>query len=364
MQAVPVSFGAATGFSLRHDADKARLLGELRDLAGVHVPDRGARTRRYCGAEHAREIRGGGYVASVRSRGNPYYLYLTRVDGAGVCAFVDRKVQDGHFYPRVVLTRLCFDERAFDGTVVEGDLLRVSAGGGASGAQWAFVCGDLLADRGVDLRRTGDALDARLARLARLLSPTLHRPDLTADCCLLRSKQYFQVAQLRDVVEQQLLPGALDYDVNGVAFRSLGPLGEDAGDIVFAIPRSAQAVDAAEQHRRRPLRSPGAVDDATASTPAPASAGYDDDYDGREDGHDGRAGENDPPASRAFFIRRTDMPDVYELYDTAEGASKGHAGAPIAGVPTLRVSEALAAAPDGAPVMFSFNSRFDKWIPT
>ena len=113
MQAVPVSFGAATGFSLRHDADKARLLGELRDLAGVHVPDRGAHTRRYCGAEHAREIRGGSYVASLRSRGNPYYLYLTRVDGAGVCAFVDRKVQDGHFYPRVVLARLCFDERAW-----------------------------------------------------------------------------------------------------------------------------------------------------------------------------------------------------------------------------------------------------------
>ena len=387
MQSSPVSFGAATGFSLRYDADKSRLLGELRDIAGVHVPDRGARTQRYCGADHAREIRANGgtrFAVALRSRGNPYYLFLTRVDGAGVCAFVDRKVQDGHFYPRVILAHMCFDERAFDGTVIEGDLLRMGGGdpppgpppgggggGGGGPSHWVFVCTDLLADRGVDLKASGDRLDDRLARLSRLLSPTSHRPDLATDVCLMRATRYFSVSQLRDVVERQLATGMIDYEVNGIVFRPTGPIGEDSGgDVVFSLPRSQAAVDAADQRRRRHLREGGAAGAMPHDASDGGDGGTDYDYYGckEEIADEGTAEgvvgtDDDKHDQRAFYIRRTEMPDVYELYDTAVAAALG-GGAQIAGVPTLRDSTTLRDAQAGVPLMFSFNPRFGKWVPS
>jgi hypothetical protein len=275
-------------------------------------------------------------------RGTPYHLFLTRVDGCGVCAFVDRKVQDGHFYPRIVLVRLCFDERAFDGTVVDGELVRLTD------ARWVFVAGDVRVDRGEDVR----ALDlaARLGRLTRLLSPVSHRPDLATDVCFLRAKQHFSVAQLRDVVERQVLadPPVLDYEVTGVTFRGTGPLADDAGDITFAVHRASATVPATFV---APIEAP-----VEASVEASVEAAVE-------------AAEVDaePEKVASFFIRRTDMPDVFELYDTFAQAQVGSPGAPIAGVPTLRASEVLRAAqraaPD-APIAFAFSARFGKWVPT
>lgn len=347
MQAVPVSFGAGVGFSVRYDADKTRLLGDLRDLANVHVPDRGARSRRYCAADHAREIRakgGTGFAVALRSRGNPYYLLMTRVNGIGTCAFVDRKVQDGHFYPRVILAHLCFDERVFDGTVIEGDLLRMGSDCQADSA-WVFLCTDVLAECGT---RTDDRLDDRLARMSRLLSPASHRPDIASDVCLFRPTRYFAVAQLRDVVERQLLllPSTIDYEITGVVFRPAGPIGEDSGgDIVFSLPRPHQ--------QQRPSSN-------AALVAAEQVADY---YQCRhlEEGED----DARPPDDRPFFVRPTDVPDVYELYDTAE-LYDARGGAMLAGVPTLRDSAALreaTAANPGAPLMFSFSARFGKWVP-
>lgn len=73
------------------------------------------------------------------------------------------------------------------------------------------------------------------------------------------------------------------------------------------------------------------------------------------------------PEDRPFFIRPTDVPDVYELYDTAESCAKG-GGSMLAGVPTLRDSTALREAASargspGQPLMFTFSARFGKWVP-
>ena len=349
MQTSPVPLGAGTGFALRQDADKAAMLGELRDLFGVRVPDRGIGQARYAGADHARELRGGQVhrVASLRTRGNPYFLYLTRVDGCGVCALVDRKVQDGHFYPRVMLVRLCFEERAFDGTVVDGEMLRLACG------RWVFLAGDLRAHRGVDLRP--EPLTSRLQHLAALLSPSSHRPDMATDVCFVRAKQYFSVAQLRDAVERQVLAaapgGGLDYEVTGVTFRGTGPIGEDGDDIVFACGAAV-------------VRRHGAVGGGGGGLVGPEGP------EGPEglnsDEFVGDAGSTVMPEEepeREFYIRRTEMPDVYELYDTAAQADVGSAGAPIAGVPTLRHSAALRDARFGTPLRFNFSARFGKWVP-
>jgi hypothetical protein len=371
LQLCPVPFCARGGFGLRSDADKARVVAELRDSFGVRAVVPAADGRRYRAAEHARDLRGGGrYVAALRSRGSPALLYLTRVDGCGVCMFVYRRVfaAEGHTLPRIVLARLGFAERAFDGTVLDGELVRLldpaatDKDGKRGIARWVFVVGDVLADCGEPLM--GEDAVRRLERLQRLLSPEWHRPDLASDPCFVRARQHFTVARLRQVVEG--IP-ALDYEVTGVVFRSLGRLGDPGDeDVVFSLP-GRRALQQQQQQQRRP-DAPDAPDATDAEL---------EDEDGAAEHFDGlsvydappqpgEAAPREQPARFAFYMRRTAMPDVYELYETAQGASEGRPGAPIAGVPTLAASEALREAcvrAPNEPVWFEMSAKFGKWVP-
>ena len=360
MQTFPVRFAGGTGFALRSDADKGKLLAEMRSAFGVDpvVP---SGSRRYSGAEHARDLRrsGGRYVAALRPRGIPQLLYLTRVEGAGVALFVDRRVSDGHFYPRMVLVRLGFADRVFDGTAVEGDLVRLS-----DGVRWVFLASDLRAYCGRDAR--GQDAIRRLKDLSELVSPATHRPDLVIDPCFVRARQHFSVARLREVIEGQVLKqGALDYEVAAVVFKALGQ--HDGDDIVFSVPRAVHqqhtpASGAAEAAQASPAATlpPPHVEDAMTRDEE-----EDDEVHGllSDDGEEEEEEEEEVVETivRDFFVRRTQLPDVYELYNTYERAQAGEPGAPIAGVPTMRDSVALREAPPGVAVAFEWSARFERW---
>ena len=402
MQVCQVPFCGGTAYGLRSDADKAAIIDELWAVYGIRVPDAGAGPLRYAAAEHAREIRGGGHAASLRPRGTPHYLFLTRAHhaaGNGICAFVERRVNDGHFYPRVTLVRMQFPERAFDGTVLEGDMVclrqqkrpmppnaanlhplqqqqqqqqqqeqqhtrdhdrdRKQQGPG----RWVFVVGDLRADGGHDLRGVEAAV--RRERLAWLLSPESHRPDLVSDPCFLRMRPAFPAAPfLRDVVERGL--GDLDYEVASVVFRApqarLGCPGDE--DVAFTLPHLGF-----DPSRRTAPASPPQSAALAASDPPGQSR----DVGGAATAFGGEAGApvlQEQPRDR-FFVRRTDLPDVFELYRTAAEAAAGPApgtegSVPIAGVPSMRASALLRAAAGArppAPVEFELSSRFGKWTP-
>ena len=355
MQVSPVPFGATTGYALRSDADKARILREMRDSFGIVVPEERGRTTRYRGSDHARDLRhsGGRYVAMLRPRGTPYHLYLTRIGGAGVAAFIERRVSDGHFYPRIVLVRLSFAERVFDGTVVDGDMVVVKSG------SHVFLASDLRA-------YCGSAITAitSMQALGELVSRRMHSPEPATDVCFVRACPFFAVSRLGDAVRQNLINGGLDYAASSVLFKDIG----GGGDIVFALPSSFQR---SARHASAPTSSPSP---SPASAPAPVEEAEEEEKGEEEeeatttddDDDDDQGGSGQTSRRRAaFYVRRTELPDVYELYGEAAQAKSaaGLPGAMIAGVPSLRASAALRAARPDVPFEFEFNERFQRWVP-
>lgn len=351
MQVCPVPFAGGTGFALKSDGDKALLMNHLRATYGIRVidPHGMAHSVKYQRATHAKEIRKRGGSCSFRPKGSPHLLVMTRNDSlenpSGVCAFVDRRVKDGHFYPRITLTRLEFmDQKVFDGTVIEGDVVRTSNG------HWVFVASDILADRGYSLQ--GMCAQDRRDRLVYLLSPVQHRPHLGIDVCYLRPRAEFAVPAMTSALASIK---DLDYDISSVVFRDpaarLGCPGEE--DVVF------RAYGKPAQHKNRH------ESDVDVDRDDVENGDVDD---GDEENITSPESIQSIPTAK-FFVRRTNLPDVFELYDTETDALNGsvHVGsAPIAGVPTMKSSELLRDASTSRPpkqVEFVMDPRFKKWIP-
>lgn len=345
MQVCPVPFANGTGFAIKNDGDKATLLNTLRVSYGIRVMDPSGMSHavKYNKALHSREIRKRGGSCAFRPKGVPLLLAMTRISegGGGVCTFIDRRVKDGHFYPRITLTRFeFFDPRVFDGTVIEGDLVSLPSGVST------FLASDILADRGYSMQ--GVSAQDRRSRLTHLLCPLQHRANLGTDVCFLRPRTEFAVPALSTALA--VAPG-LDYEISAVVFRDpmarLGCPGEE--DVVFR----------AYGNRPRPQRSDEQEEQ--------------DDEEQDDDEEDDEQDEEDQPRkpkeTAVFYVRRTNLLDVFELFDTEEEAVHGsaHAGqAPIAGVPSLKASEMLRDASASRPpkaIVFEMDPRFKKWTP-
>ena len=345
MQVCPIPFANGTVYALKSDGDKATLLNSLRVGYGIRVIDPSGMSHavKYNRALHSKEIRKRGGSCAFRPKGIPLLLAMTRMseEGGGICTFVDRRVKDGHFYPRVMLTRFeFFDPRVFDGTVIEGDLVSFCT------ARSVFVASDILADRGYSMQ--GIASQERRERLTHLLSPLQHRANLATDVCFLRPRPEFAVPALSNALA---MASTLDHEIAAVVFRDpnarLGCPGEE--DVVFRA------------YSKKETRNEVVKEEAEEEEEEEKEETEDDETEDKD--------EEKEKERATFFVRRTNLPDVFELYRTKDEAIHGNADvgqAPIASVSSLRASELLREASTTRPprsIEFEMDPRFRKWTP-
>ncbi|KAG1653625.1 hypothetical protein FOA52_007631 [Chlamydomonas sp. UWO 241] len=138
-----ISFCNHIGFNVKSEETKQRVLDELDALYGRRViqkhHDKFAQQPLLSTRPH---------WLSLRSNGNPYFMYLTRIDGVAQCLFIDKKVQPGYVQPRIVLSKLFFDEPLFANTLFDGEMVKTTL----AASPWIFLVNDIFADSGVDTR--------------------------------------------------------------------------------------------------------------------------------------------------------------------------------------------------------------------
>ena len=212
-----------------------------------------------------------------------------------------------------------------------------------SGA-WVFAINDALALEGRPVRDRLPVL-ARVQAVRALLADR-RTPDATLDPCAYEAKPYepFTADGLRSLAR---LRDRLDYPVRGLFVR---PLVGGLTRFLDFDPSRVKAVvrpeKATEFKDVPPSSVPAHIQDATPSPeedPLPA-----------------------PPRRQRMHLRRTPLPDVYDVMEDAHAPSTqaGHAH-----VPTLAMSIALRAAfqavPTGATLCreCTFSESFGKWVP-
>jgi hypothetical protein len=335
MQTGAISFCDRVHYNVKSSETKAALLQRLRERYQLRI------IARHWQRFEARALSRGRWWLNVRSNGNPYYMVLTRHDGVESIVFVDKKVQPGYEYPRMILTKGRFDPVVFDDTVLDGEMVKASTG------CWVFLVNDVVAFAGRAMG--GRPLPERLARAAELFA-TRHEPDALMDTCVFQVKRYYSATQEGCTA---LLEAAADlpYTQRGIyAWPDAGgtPLLYNFDDALIQpivrkvkdAPSFCAAADPVEAAPRSP-------DQASASAlPSPAAPRPTD------------------QGGRRLWLRKTENPDVYEVQAAAGAPAMG-----IAGVPSLAASKMLRAVFKNKTVAVSmpfecvFHEAFGKWVP-
>lgn len=298
-------------------------------------------------------IRSSQHYICLRSNGNPYYMFFTRYEDVPQIFFIDKKIQPGYHLPRIILGRGLFDETVFDGTLLDGEMVKNSSG------KWQFLVNDVLVYRNQMME--GNGLEDRLATIANVID-TGFTPDENLDVCTYEIKRYLHPST--DNLESLIsFSKTLPYTNRGIYFW---PDSTKAKPKLFNFDESLiQQVHA--KIKESPdfrMEMPTAKVQQPAPTVTPSA----------------NANVQQPPieiptvtvtdipdGSRIMWLRKTDNPDVYDVFEVREATPASKQGvAHVAGLKTskmlhmaFRELNLLAV----VPFVCEYNRDFQKWKP-
>lgn len=327
-----ISFCDQLGFNIKSDDTKQFILNRIEKTYGIKIIQR--HFDKY--TERSLSIlKSSPHLLCIRSNGNPYFLYLTRYNFSQYCIFIDKKIQQGYFLPRMIIMPVQFDDALFTDTLFEGEMTKAKNG------QWYYLINDMLACKGRHLK------DLNLPRRLNMLYQTLKQsyyPD-TYDPFRICVKRYFTYGELTPAQLDTYLE-TLPYTTRGLYFQ---PLFLNFKTVLYNFDDSlVKKVERVKYGKNNVFiaDAPAVPAPTLAPTPAPTIS------------HPANT-----PDTQYFWVRKTAQPDIYDLFD-AQGNSVG-----IACVPTLKVSEKMRDIMadknlvDKVKLPFTMHERFKKWIP-
>ena len=84
------------------------------------------------------------HILSLYTNGNPYMLYLTKIDGINCALFIDKKLKDGYTYPKIHCVKYRFMDELYEkDTIFTGELVRDQE------RRWFFLIDNILLYKGM-----------------------------------------------------------------------------------------------------------------------------------------------------------------------------------------------------------------------
>jgi hypothetical protein len=329
-----ISFCDKTAFNIKSDDTKKTLLDHLDTKYNLKII-----TKHFDKFDQRMmtNINNNPHMVCVRSNGNPYFLYLTKINFVNYCIFIDKKIQQGYFFPRMIITNYHFDDKLFSDTILDGEMIK------KNGEKWVFMVNDLVVYNGSYLKELN--LVKRLNILYNMLE-TEFMPDLM-DVSHFQVKKYFKYDELEKMITEYI--PTLQYSCRGIYFK---PLFLRFKDILVNFDDSV--VKKVEREKFKHIGNFLLLnDDKTAII------------------------ENNPvnnlkiqqnvqsndDKNNKFQVRKTSAPDVYEMFD-----NKGVL-IDTACIPGMKISKymreifAKKNVVDKVELEFEFSDKFKKWIP-
>lgn len=360
-----ISFCEQIGFNIKSDETKHFILDRIQRKYGLKII-----TKHFDKYEDRmlENIQKRPHLLCVRSNGNPYFLYLTKINFVNYCIFIDKKIQQGYSYPRMIISHFKFNDNLFDDTILDGEMVKNSSGG------WSFLLNDMLVLRGQHL--TEYNLMKRLNLLYAALESSFV-PDVN-DICKMLVKKYFNYTESLQITEHHI--HEVDYSCRGIYFK---PLFLRFKDILINFDDNL--IKKVERTRYKHLKSfmltedgEKLLDPETSSISSNSSAkshGSSKSLSGVSNASCETKGDQRVAASDvvvtervtgvvSFNTRKTSSPDVYELLD----GNMQLVG--TCAVPSIKISKYMREVfankniVDTVSMHFIFSTKFNKWIPT
>lgn len=331
-----ISFCGKIGYNIKSDDFKKRILDTLEEHMGFKVIQKHHEKFR---DELIPILNKNPHVLAVRTNGNPYLLYLTKYNFATQCIFIDKKIQHGYFYPRMIIAKLWFDESLYDGTLFDGEMVKTNDG------HWEFIINDLLYEKKHDLQKMN--VVRRINRIYEILEKHYKEDDVT--CCNLRVKKFFTYENAQTIIDE-FIP-SLNYTCRGIYFK---PLYLKFRDVLINFDDSLIKKVVRTKYKD--------ISQTTFLTNESVVVEQGKILSNTDNLSQHHASENDK-SEKIFTVRKTSQPDIYELMDDNNGQVH------IACIPGLSTSKMMrvlfagASLTDRKKVLCKFHEKFKKWVP-
>lgn len=343
-----ISFCGQIAFNIKSDETKQYILDKLQNTYGIKII---ARHFEKYHEQHLETIRSKPHMLCLRSNGNPYFLYLTRLNCKEYCIFIDKKIQQGYSYPRMILTNFKFKNDLFEDTIIDGEMTNTAG-------KWSFLVNDLIVHNKEHLVSLNFV--KRINLLYNVLA-TKFKPDIH-DVCYIKVKRYFTTDEGMSAIEHHLQ--TVDYSCRGIYIK---PLFLRFKDILINFDDNL--IKKVERQKFKHVKSFLLKDDAELNEKK--SVHKDDDNASTTSGQTCSSASKDTPTSSScndslgasYMTRKTNLPDVYEMLD------KSNKPFTYACIPSMacskRMSELFANKNivDCVMVEYMYSDKFKKWIP-
>lgn len=264
----------------------------------------------------AQELKATKHSFVLNTFGTKYLLFLTKVNSKNYAIYINRKNESFYY----VKTR--FSEELYSDTVLEGETVKI-------GNDWSFLLSDIHLYRANNLQT--HTFDERYLRITKLLNEE-YISDEYIDPFRLLKKDVFDYTDIKSVREKYI--PTLPFQVNGYLFKSSAVA---TYDILYIFPECRNKKE--EEVAREPS------DSVVAPEISPKKV-------------------KEVPYTKdemVFISKKTEYPDVYELYESSNSKMYDYAGIPTIGVSKL-MREWFAEKTE-LVILFRKNKITDRWDP-
>lgn len=152
------------------------------------------------------------HLLSLKTAGNPYYFFLTKVNDRNCCFYIDQKIAQGYNYPRIIHVQYRFADHLFNDTLFNGELIRTYDN------EWSFIINDIIIKEGNKIK---DNIINKLSMIYDIFTNN-YQPDAVYDICPLQVIKIFHYSEINYMIDT-FLP-KLGYNTKAICFHTLNPV--------------------------------------------------------------------------------------------------------------------------------------------
>jgi hypothetical protein len=328
------------------------------------------------------------HIITPYSNGNPYLLYLTKIDGINCCIYIDKKLKDGYTFPKMHCVKYRFNDDIFEkDTIFSGELVKDNE------RRWFFLIDNIQLYKGMN---TNEKNIISKFELIHNIMNNEYQQDKYLEICPLQIKKLFLYKDVRKMITE-FIPN-LSYSCKGIVFYTMN---NKCSNFAFLMPRdsqfevkSPQEINEivqnkypklwAKKHSITKENIPDAIDynsntnsnsytNTNSNSNSNINITMSDSNEVNNAGNVGIGGDsilddvvigND---NVVFKVLKTDIPDIYNLYCIDDNSNlMKHS---IALVPNIKISHYLyntfKSNPNnlGMKIECKFSKVFEKWTP-
>ena len=167
------------------------------------------------------------HILTPYTHGNPYMLYLTKIDNINCALFIDKKLKDGYTYPKMHCVKYRFSDELYEKeTILTGELVRDHE------RRWFFLIDNILLYKGMKTNEKN--ILSRFELIYNMLNND-YTPDKYLEICPLYIKKLFLYKDIKKIIEE-FIPN-LSYMCKGIVFYTLN---NKHSNYVYMMPRDSQ----------------------------------------------------------------------------------------------------------------------------